>query len=123
MAVAEDKATASHGRWKGSTVNAGEIQTLVQARKMPEGVLWREPDRETVPDPRAGERIVFVMHFERGFDLPIINFFQDFLDFHRLQPHHLTTNFVIIMSGFVTLCEGYLGCGPSIGLWKRLFNL
>ena len=29
----------------------------------------------------------------------------------------------MILFGFVTLCEGYLGCRPSIGLWKRFFNL
>ena len=84
MAAAEDKAAASHGRWKGSTVNADEIQTLVQARKMSAGIQWREPGREIVPEPRAGERVVFVAHFERGFDLPISTFFRDFLDFHRL---------------------------------------
>src|SRR3954469_22446680 len=90
---------------------------------MPSGIQWREPGRETMPDPRAGERVVFVAHFERGFGLPISTFFPDFLDFHRLQPHHLAANFVMIMYGFVTLCEGYLGCLPSIGMWKRLFNL
>jgi hypothetical protein len=40
-----------------------------------------------------------------------------------LQPHHLAANFMMILSGFVTLCEGYLGCRPSLPLWKRLFNL
>ena len=123
MAAAEDKAAASRGRWKGSTVNAGEIQTLIQARKMQEGILWREPGREIVPGPCEGERVVFVPHFERGFVLPASTFFRDFLDFHRLQPHHLAANFVMILAGFVTLCEGYLGCRPSLLLWKRLFNL
>src|SRR4051812_16365939 len=29
----------------------------------------------------------------------------------------------MVLSGFVTLCEGFLGCRPSVGLWKRFFNL
>ena len=76
-----------------------------------------------MPDPRAGERVVFVAHFERGFGLPVSTFFREFLDFHRLQPHHLTANFIMTMSGFVTLFKGYLGIRPSIGLWKRLFHI
>src|SRR4051812_9752573 len=30
---------------------------------------------------------------------------------------------MMVLSGFVTLCEGYLGCRPSVGLWKWFFNL
>src|SRR4051794_21144105 len=90
---------------------------------MPADILWRAPGREVVPDPRECERVVFVAHFERGFGLLVSKFFRDFLDFHRLQPHHLAANLIMMMSGFVTLCEGYLGIRSSIGLWKRLFNI
>src|SRR3954471_367595 len=90
---------------------------------MPAEIQWRAPDAEVVPSACAGERVVFLSHFERGFGLPASTFFRDFLDFHRLQPHHLADNFIMILSGFVTLCEGYLGCHPSIALWKRFFNL
>jgi hypothetical protein len=104
-------------------VTAGAIQSLIRARKMPAEVQWRVPGAEVVPTARAGERVVFLAHFERGFGLPASTFFREFLDFHRLQPHHLAANFIMILSGFVTLCEGYLGCRPSIALWKRFFNL
>ena len=86
-------------------------------------VQWRVPGDEVVPEARAGERVVFLTHFERGFGLPASTFFRDFLNFHHLQPHHLAANFIMILSGFITLCEGYLGCRPSIALWKRFFNL
>jgi hypothetical protein len=33
-----------------------------------------------MPAPESGERIVFVSHFERGFGLPVSDFFRDFLD-------------------------------------------
>src|SRR3954471_24223228 len=90
---------------------------------MPAEVQWRAPGDEVVPDARAGERIVFLAHFARGFGLPASTFFRDFLDFHHLQPHHLAANFIMILSAFTTLCEGYLGCRPSIALCKRFFNL
>ena len=38
MAAAEEKSAASRGRWKGSTVNDGEIQQLINAHKMPSGI-------------------------------------------------------------------------------------
>src|SRR4051812_3357357 len=123
MAPRRDTSQASRGCWKGSTVTAGAIQALVCARKMPAKVQWPAPGTELVPNARAGERVVFLSHFERGFGLPASTFFRDFLDFHRLQPHHLAANFIMILSGFVTLCEGYLGFRPSIVLWKRFFNL
>src|SRR3954465_3125520 len=114
---------AARGCWKGSKTTASDIQTLVHARKLPAKVQWRAPDAEILPEALAGERVVFLTHFERGFGLPASTFFRDFLDFHQLQPHHLAANFIMILSGFVTLCEGYLGCRPSIGFWKRFLNL
>src|SRR3954465_13265102 len=114
---------AARGCWKGSKTTASDIQTLVHARKLPAEVQWRAPDAEIVPEALAGERVVFLTHFERGFGLPASTFFRDFLDFHHLQPHHLAANFIMVLSGFVTLCEGFLGCHPSVGLWKRFFGL
>jgi Putative gypsy type transposon len=123
MAPRRDTSQAVRGCWRGSTVSAHSIQALIRARKMPAGILWRAPGAEMVPTPRAGERVVFLSHFERGFGLPASTFLRNFLDYHRLQPHHLAANFIMTLSSFVTLCEGYLGCRPSIALFKRFFNL
>ncbi|KAE8771753.1 hypothetical protein D1007_56318 [Hordeum vulgare] len=38
-----------------------------------------------------------------------------------LHPHHLTTNIVLQLVVFVTLCEGFLGIEPRLVLWRRLF--
>ena len=51
------------------------------------------------------------------------SFFYDFLEFFGLQPHHLGTGAIVQLSGFVTLCEGYLGVAPTIDLWARFFSL
>ena len=92
------------------------------APKLPRNLDFRVPGPELVPVPRPGERVVFLAHFDRGFGLPVSKFFRDFLNFYRLQPHHLGANAVMLLSAFVTLCEGYLGVRPSAGLWCRLFN-
>ena len=116
-------ACATRGAWKGSVVTEMDIALLRRARKISANVDCRVPGPEVVPEPVNGERVVFLAHFERGFGLPVSQFFRDFLDFFRLQPHHLGANAVMLLSAFVTLCEGYLGVRPSIGLWRRFFHL
>ena len=83
---------------------------------------FRVPGPELAPTPRDGERMVFLAHFNRGFGIPLSKFFCEFLDFYRLQPHHLGANAVMLLSAFITLCEGYLGVRPTVGLWCRIFN-
>ena len=67
--------------------------------------------------------MVFLPHFKRGFGLPASGFFCDFMEFFGLQPHHLGAGAIVQLSGFVTVCEGYLGVEPSIDLWVRFFSL
>ena len=67
--------------------------------------------------------MVFLTHLERGVGLLASAFFRAFLEFFRLQPHHLGTGAIMQLSGFVTLCEGYLGVEPTIDLWARFFSL
>src|SRR3954471_10080549 len=99
-----------------------KVLMLHRARKIPRTLDFRVPGDELVPTPRAGERVVSRAHFDRGFGLPVSKLFRDLLDFYRLQPHHLGANAVMLLSAFVTLCEGYLGVRPTIGLWCRLFQ-
>ena len=67
--------------------------------------------------------MVFLTHFEYGFGLPASTFVRTFLEFFGLQPHHLGAGDIVQLSGFVTLCEGYLGVEPTIDLWARFFSL
>ena len=67
--------------------------------------------------------MVFLTPFERGFGLSASTFFRTFLEFFGLQPHHLGTGAIVQLSGFVTLCEGYLGVEPTIDLWAHFFSL
>jgi hypothetical protein len=74
-----------------------------------------------MPAPEPTERVVFISHFERGFALPVSDFFWDFLDHYDLQPHHLTANAVMILSVFAAFCEGYTGIEPFIQGWAKYF--
>ena len=103
------------GDWDGSNVHADHIDFLRKTRRLRDRDHVRvclAPEREISPAPEEGERVVFRSHFLHGFSLPVSAFFRSWLEFYQLQPHHLTPNAVVLLSAFVTLCEGYLGVPP-----------
>ena len=111
------------GDWDGSNVHMDHIEFLRMTRRFPDADQVRvhlAPAKEITPKPEEGERVVFRSHFLRGGGLPTSAFFRSFLDFYQLQPHHLTPNTVVLLSAFVTLCEGYLGVLPTLELWGVL---
>ena len=109
----------------GSTVTPDDITYLRSPRRLPRetdiGVCL--PQGEQRPRPEGQERVVFLTHFEHGFGLPASTFFRAFLEFFDLQPHHLGAAAIVQLSGFMTLCKGYLGVEPTIDLWARFFSL
>src|SRR3990170_2671020 len=110
------------GSWLGSIITADDVQYLRDTRRLPPvaEVEARLPGQERSTLPIGDERVVFYSHFKRGLGLPASTFLRAFLEFFGLQPHHLGANAVLQLSGFVTLCEGYLGVEPSVDLWVRL---
>ena len=109
----------AHSDWEGSRVGDDLIQFLQETRRLlgeARVEARAAPKAEITPAPKPGERVVFYNHFLRGFGLPASDFFRHFLDFFHLQPHHLTPNTVVLLSGFVTLCEGYLSIPPTLEL-------
>ena len=106
--------------WDGSNVHEDHIEFLRKTRRLPSAdkvEVRLAPVKELTPEPREGERVVFRSHFLRGIGLPASAFFCCFLEFYQLQPHHLTPNTVVLLSAFVTLCEGFLGVLPTLELW------
>ena len=45
------------------------------------------------------------------------------LDTFKVQPHHISPNSITALSGFVTVCEGYLGIRPRIDLLMHYFSI
>jgi hypothetical protein len=98
--------------WEGPEVTPTDISWITTTRHILAGVACRLPAGETVPAPKSGERVIFISHFERGFGLPVSDFFRDFLDTYDLQPHHLPANAVMILSAFAAFYEGFAGTEP-----------
>ena len=68
---------APRGSWEGSSdVTPDDINWLYASRRIPPELAAE-----------AGERVVFLAHFQRGFGLPISEFFSQFLVRFGLQPH------------------------------------
>ena len=107
------------GVWDGSEVDDDLIEFLGKTRRLPGADLVRAraaPEREISPAPEEGERVIFHSHLMRGLGLPASSFFRSFLEFHGLQPDHLTPKTVVLLAAFATLCEGFLGILPTIKL-------
>ncbi|KAK1601415.1 hypothetical protein QYE76_037272 [Lolium multiflorum] len=118
-----DLSGITRGAWKGSDVVQEDIDWLYRSRRIPAQVSCRIPRDEVEPAPESGEFVVFVSHFERGFGLPASDFFREFLDFYKLQPHHLPGNAIFYLSCFVSFMEAYIGLLPTKEAFARFFNL
>ena len=108
------------GDWDGPNVIEDHITYLRNTRRLPgEGYVEARvpPAKEIPPAPEEGERVIFCSHFLQGFGLPVSGFLRSFLQFYHLQLHQLTPNTVVLLSAFVTLCEGYLGVLSTLELW------
>ena len=111
--------------WDGSNVHEDHVAFLRQTRCLPDAnLVWVRlaPETEISPAPEEGERVVFCSHFLCGFGLPVSGFLRSFLEFYNLQPHHLMPNTVMLLSAFVSLCEGFLGLLPTLELWGEFFQ-
>ncbi|KAK1651342.1 hypothetical protein QYE76_069147 [Lolium multiflorum] len=91
-------------------------------RRRPQ-VMYRISGDELEPAPEEGEVVVFAAHFERGFGLPVSDFFRQFLNFYKLQPHHLPGNAVFYLSSYVSFMEAFVGLLPTVDTFARFYNL
>jgi hypothetical protein len=125
LASEEDNSAQLQGRsgWEGLEVTPADISWITTTRRVSDGVACRLPVGEIVPAPEPGERVMFIAHFERGFGLPVSDFFQDFLNTYDLQPHHILANAVMILSAFTTFCEGFAGIEAFTQAWAKYFQL
>jgi hypothetical protein len=59
----------------------------------------------------------------RGLSLPAHEFLRGLLFVYGVQLHQLTSNSILHIACFITLCESFLGIEPHFLLWKFLFRL
>jgi hypothetical protein len=85
-----------------------------------EEVEWRAAAGEQFLSEDVKEQVVFVS-FERGFNLPVGDFFRGLLYYYKLELVHLVPNSITVVSTFIHFCEAYLGISPHFLLWRYLF--
>jgi hypothetical protein len=107
----------------GSTMTEAKIQALVNRGLLrpKEEVEWRAAAREQFPSQDVKEQVVFSSFFERGFNLPVGDFFCGLLYYYQLELVHLVPNSIIVVSTFIHFCEAYLGISPHFLLWRYFF--
>jgi hypothetical protein len=84
---------------------------------------WSFTRDSDVPKPEAGEIVMTKAWVERGLSLPCSEFFLSVLNTYGLQPHNICPNSYLLLSNFVTLCEGHLGIRPDVKLWQFFFRV
>jgi hypothetical protein len=109
--------------WVRSTMTEAKIQALVDRGLLrPKSeVEWRAATGEEFPNEDVKEQIVFASFFERGFNLPVGDFFYDLLYYYRLELVHLVPDSITVVSTFIHFCKAYLGIPPHFTLWKYFF--
>jgi hypothetical protein len=84
-------------------------------------VEWKAAVGEEFTTKDVEEQVVFVLNFERGFNLPVGDFFRGLLYYYKLELVHLVPNSITIVLTFIHFCEAYLGISPHFLLWRHLF--
>jgi hypothetical protein len=106
--------------WVRSTMSEAKIQALVDhglLRPKME-VEWRATAGEQFLSEDVKEQVVFASFFDRGFNLPVGDFFRGLLYYYQLELVHLVLSSITIVSTFIHFCEAYLGISPQFLLWR-----
>lgn len=97
--------------WMKSVMMQERIQSLVDRELLsPQALLdWKPTTGQEFPSEDTVEVVVFMPFFERGFGIPIGDFFRGLLNYYRIELGHLNPNSILDISVFIHLCEAYLG--------------
>ncbi|KAE8807187.1 hypothetical protein D1007_16603 [Hordeum vulgare] len=111
------------GSWEGSLITPAHIGYLHRTRKQhaEDLVEARAPEGEVAPQPHDGERVVFGAHFIVRFGLPVSGLFACFLASYGLHMHYLGVNFILYITCYLAVCEGYLGLHPFSSFFRYFF--
>jgi hypothetical protein len=109
--------------WVRSTMTEAKIQALATRGLLrpKEEVEWRAAAGEQFPSEDVKEQVVFASFFERGFNLPMGDFFRDLLYYYQLELVHLVPNSITVVSTFIHFCEAFLGISLHFLLWRYFF--
>ena len=71
---------------------------------------------DNFPNPNKEERVCFAPFLLRGLGFPVHPFLRGLLEFYGIQLYNLTPGSILHISGFVALCELFLGIEAHFGL-------
>jgi hypothetical protein len=116
----EDEAPTIKGKWLLSNITMIDLERLVAKDFLPpqEACSWHSAVGDEVPAPQEGEIVVLKSHIEMGISFLPSDFFSEVFSHYGLQPFHLSPNSIVTLSGFISLCEGYLGIRPRLDLFS-----
>jgi hypothetical protein len=112
-----------HTVWVQSTMTEAKIQALVDRRLLwPKAeVEWKAAVGGEFPTEDVKEQVIFASYFERGFNLPVGDFFRGLLYYYKLELVHLVPNSITVVLMFIHFCEVNLEISPHFLLWRYLF--
>jgi hypothetical protein len=70
------------------------------------------PSTKRILNRPSGFRVMFLAFILRGLSFPAHEFLYGLLFVYGVQVHQLTTNSILHIACFVTLCESFLGIEP-----------
>jgi hypothetical protein len=115
--------TTSVTSWVCSAITQKEVEKARTDSLISSSDSIKFPSTEQIPQPPSGYRVMFLAFLFRGLSLPSHEFLHGLLFVYGVQLHQLTTNSILHIACFVTLCESFLGIQPHFLLWRSIFRL
>jgi hypothetical protein len=84
---------------------------------------WRPPGSDSYPNPKPGEIVVFEDFFKRVFGVPVHLFLQGLCLYYVIGICNLHPNSILLVLGFIHLCEAYGEIQSHFDLFLYLFCL
>ena len=105
--------------WEASEVTEATLRDLERRGLIgsKEALAWRAPEGHRIPCEDRIESVVFVSFFERGFGIPIGDFFHGLLEYYGIEVTHLNPNSILDITAYIHLCEAFLGIPPPISIY------
>ena len=102
------------GDWESSCISEHHLAGFQADGRLPPADSGRVrcPGNEVIPNPHAGERVMFLDVLTRGMSFPLHPFVQGLLCAYGIQLHDLPPNSFLHIACFITLCECFLGVYP-----------
>jgi hypothetical protein len=109
-------------KWVPLLFEESDLKKAKREGFLPESVSIIFPGKERIPKPLSGYRVMFLAFLLPGFSLPAHEFLRGLLFVYGVQLHQLTSNSILHIACFITLCESFLGKSTHTGFFGSFFS-